>query len=158
MELETTDPTWRRGPAEGTEHIGVDGPVRRPGVPMEATPEAPADGAHWTEPERQPNREGHLARAGLDGPMPVVGSAQRPRGVSGSLRRAAYEIPEHFARHWGLLLLADRVDVVEDRLGEALSGPMEQIGFEPGARLARTNPLGLVAGAVVGAWLVKKLL
>jgi hypothetical protein len=36
--------------------------------------------------------------------------------VSGALRRRAYAIPEHHARHWMLLLLADRVELAERRL------------------------------------------
>ena len=47
---------------------------------------------------------------------PVFGTAQPPRGLSGRLRRAAYGIPDHFARHWMLLILADRVDVLESRV------------------------------------------
>ncbi len=43
----------------------------------------------------------------------VSGTAQPLRGLSGVLRRAAYRIPEHDARHWAMLLLADRVDAVE---------------------------------------------
>ena len=47
---------------------------------------------------------------------PVFGTAQPPRGLSGRLRAAAYAIPDHFARHWMLLILADRVDVLESRV------------------------------------------
>lgn len=147
-----------RGAADGRDTIGVDPPGARPGVPMEASPEEPADGAHWARPERQRNAGDHLVRAALDRPTPVVGTAQQPRGLSGSLRRAAYRIPEHYARHWALLMLADRVDVLEDRLGAAMAGPMEQVGFDTGAHFARKNPLGLLAGAVAGAWLAKRLL
>ena len=44
---------------------------------------------------------------------PARGTAQPMRGLSGVVRRAAYRIPEHEARHWALLLFADRVDAVE---------------------------------------------
>lgn len=151
-------PSTRRGPAEGNQHVGIDAPEDRPGVPMEADPEGPADGAHWQRPERQQNAHQHLVRAGLDQATPVVGTAQRPRGVSGSMRRAAYQIPEHYARHWALLLLADRVDVVEDRLGSALAAPLEQAGFGEGARLVQRNPAAVLAGAVAGIWLCRKLI
>lgn len=164
MESDVSD---GRDPADevGRQHTGgpeglapVDPPEARPGVPMEAVPEEPADGAHWAVPERQPNADEHLHRPGLERPTPVVGSAQPPRGLSGRIRRQAYRIPEHYARQWALLLLADRVDVVEDRLGTALAGPLERAGLEDGARLARRNPLALVAGAVVGLAVVRKLL
>jgi hypothetical protein len=48
---------------------------------------------------------------------PVFSSAVPPRGLSGVMRRRAYAIPEHKARRWMTLLLADRVDVWEGRLG-----------------------------------------
>jgi len=144
-------------PANESLPHGVDSPDKRPGVPMNAEPN-PAEGAHWQHPQQQPNAEGHLTRAGLDGPTPVVGTAQPPAGLSGLIRRQAYQIPEHYARHWLLLLVADRVDVAEHRLGDALSAPLEKAGFEPGARIARRNPLAVLGGAVVGAWIVKKML
>jgi hypothetical protein len=46
----------------------------------------------------------------------TFGTAQPPRGVSGMIRRAAYEIPDYRMRHWMLLMLADRVDMVESGL------------------------------------------
>lgn len=135
----------------------LDPPDRRPGVPMEAEPTM-GPGAHAAPPERQAGADDVLHRAGLDRPTPVVGTAQPPRGVSGGIRRLAYRIPEHYARHWMLLLVADRVDVMEDRLGEAMAEPLERLGVDAGARLARDNPVGVLAGAVVGAWIAKKVI
>jgi hypothetical protein len=47
---------------------------------------------------------------------PVFSTAVPPRGLSGLMRRRAYRIPEHKARRWLVLLLADRVDVWENRI------------------------------------------
>jgi hypothetical protein len=47
---------------------------------------------------------------------PIFGTAQLPHGASGLLRRVAYRSPEHLARHWLLLLIADRIDVLGHRL------------------------------------------
>lgn len=47
---------------------------------------------------------------------PVFGTDCPPRGLSGQLRRFAYSYPDHVARHWLMLLLADRVDAWEHRL------------------------------------------
>lgn len=95
---------------------GIDAtPQLRPGVPMESQP-SPDPGAHWTEPARQEPRVEILHRAALPGPTPVFGTGQPPRLLSGALRRAAYRIPETRARHWMLLLAADRVDSTEHRL------------------------------------------
>ncbi|WP_437641684.1 hypothetical protein [Sorangium sp. So ce854] len=87
-------------------------PENRPGVPREAPPHLLAF-AHWTEPERQPIEGRVLTRAGLARPTPVFSTALPPRGVSGVLRRAAYEVPDHRLSHWILAFAADRVDVLE---------------------------------------------
>jgi hypothetical protein len=153
MERHTAEQTTR----EESHHIEVVDPHdERPGVPMESTPE-PAAGAHWESPAVQPGSSEHLHRAALDRPTPVVGTAQPPHGVSGFLRKQAYRIPEHFARHWALLLLADRVDVLEDRIGPALAQPLEELGFNNGSSYVRRNPLGAMAGLLFGLWLTKRM-
>ena len=152
-----TPATQTRDPRPRSETDGIDVPAERPGVPMEATP-VPATGVDGGRPERQRNSDQHLHHAGIDRPTPVVGTAQPPRGVSGMMRKAAYEIPEHYARHWMILMAADRVDVLEDRLGGMLAEPMERVGFDAGARYARANPLAVLAGTLVGAWVAKKVI
>jgi hypothetical protein len=142
---------------------GVDlDPKNRPGVPIEREPR-PAGEAHWDQPERQEPRLPHLVRMELGQLTPVFGTAQPPSGLSGLIRRAAYRIPEHEARRWLLLLLADRVEAYATRLGlPSLVGPVH--GSAPvGARVAgfaREQPLaaasvalglGTLAGALVGA-------
>src|SRR5690606_24051434 len=102
-------------------------------------------------PERMPERRLRPRRKGLKRLTPVYGTAQPPRGVSGVLRRIAYRIPEHRARHWLLLLFADRVDVLEGRLGEALAGPIRRT---PLARLGgpvERNPMGVLGVSMLGA-------
>lgn len=102
------------------DHDAVDAdPENRPGVPMELEPPRPAGHAHWSEPDRQADTGDVLKRKGLEEMTPVFGTAVPPRGVSGLMRRAAYDIPEHFTSHWFMLLLADRVDVMEDRAKRA---------------------------------------
>lgn len=132
-------------------------PESRPGVPMDAEPH-PAEGAHWQRPDRQRGSGERLHRAGLDRPTPVFGTAQPPRGASGLLRRAAYGIPEHYGRHWMLLMLADRVDVLEDRIGPTVAEPLRQAGLDGVADRVQRNPLAAIAGALVGGWVLKHLL
>ena len=84
----------------------------RPGVPREAPPH-PLPGAHWREPTQQPIDRPVLTRAGLVRPTPVFSTALPPTGASGVLRRMAYRIPDHCVSHWALLMVADRVDVVQ---------------------------------------------
>jgi hypothetical protein len=97
---------------------GIDA-HNRPGVPMEREPR-PAGAAHWRVPPRQTADVAVLKRVGLDELTPVFGTAQPPHGLSGVVRRIAYRVPEHRARHWALLLMADRIDVIESRWGKAL--------------------------------------
>lgn len=148
MERTNGSTTQSRGPAGQPDAHGVDQPVqRRPGVPMEAKPHL-AEGAAPGGPPRQATEDEHLRRVGLDELTPVYGTAQPPKGLSGVMRRAAYRIPEHSAMHWMMLLSADRVDVVEDRLTHGF-GPdtLNAMG-----RRIRTNPLpALVLGALAGA-------
>lgn len=140
---------------EGEGVIGVDADAgSRPGVPMAAVqptvrpPRELVDQTHRPKP---------LHRAGLDRPTPVYGTAQPPHGFSGVIRKMAYAIPEHFARHWMLLLLADRVDVVEDRAGAVAARPLEKTGMTGPARLVRQNALPLLAGLAVSAWGLRAL-
>jgi hypothetical protein len=114
MTDQTEDPTpVSAGVIPGS---GIDEPAsRRPGVPMERWP-SPAGHAHWDEPDRQDDPGHVLRRKGLARLTPVFGSTLPPRGISGMMRRAAYDIPEHHTSHWLVLLLADRVDALEYRL------------------------------------------
>ena len=114
---------------------GIDLPAdKRPGVPYEAKPH-PLAGAHWIAPVRQVSTTPVLKSASIARLTPVYGTATPPHGLSGDLRRIAYEYPDHQARHWLLLLAADRVDVIESDLG----------GF-----IRRAWPL-LMVGAAIGA-------
>ncbi|MCA9738468.1 MAG: hypothetical protein R3E98_16585 [Gemmatimonadota bacterium] len=141
----------------GARERGVDAEAsQRPGVPMESEV-APAEGA----PERivhQTSVERHFRRAGLDDLTAVYGTAQPPHGVSGQIRRSAYGIPEHRARHWALLMLADRVDVLESRLGRALGSAARSVGAADGtARKLERNALPILLGVVVGTALVTRM-
>jgi hypothetical protein len=102
-------------------------PRTRPAVPWDAAPH-PLPGAHWDKPEQQPIVGLVLTRAGLLSPTPVFGTAVPPRGISGKIRIAAYRIPDHFVRHWALLIAADRVDVLEGKLSR-LKGSRADAGM-----------------------------
>jgi len=91
---------------------GIDrDPARRPGVPAEKSPHSQPHARNVTQ-MRQDGRPTGVPEVRT----PVFGTAQPPRGLSGRLRAAAYAIPDHYARHWLLLILADRADVLESRL------------------------------------------
>lgn len=96
---------------------GVDSdPADRPSVPKERF-DLPPTGAHWEFPERQEEhapRERSIEHAML---TPVFGTAQPLKGLSGVIRRRAYDrYSEGRLAHWLLLVLGDRVDAVENHL------------------------------------------
>lgn len=98
---------------------GVDATrATRPGVPRERE-RFPDPGAHWEVPPQQPGVDA-LARSGAQRLTPVFGTAAPARLLSGAVRRLAYRLPEHRSARWLLLIGADRLDVVEHRLGRGL--------------------------------------
>lgn len=106
-----------------TSHIighGADAdPARRPGIPRETAPRI-AEGAVSSPPRQQADVMILQDRAD-DSMPPVFGTAQPPSGLSGAMRKAAYAYPAHWTRHWMLLLVADRVNVWEHRIGKLAS-------------------------------------
>jgi hypothetical protein len=93
-------------------------PQDRPGVPMEKQAE-PLPGARAPITPQQSDVPVFKHSGRKDMP-PVYGTAQPPKGLSGLVRKLAYSYPDHWARHWMLLLAADRVDVWEHRLRRSL--------------------------------------
>ena len=96
---------------------GVDSdPADRPSVPKLEFQED-LTGAHWEFPDRQPEkwpRERSIEHKFL---TPVFGTAQPPKGLSGVIRKFSYaRYSEGRAAHWLLLMLADRVDAVEEHV------------------------------------------
>ena len=101
---------------------GVDlDPKDRPSYPREQF-DPTLNGAHWHLPEQQPEkwpRERSVEHARL---TPVFGTSCPPRGLSGVIRKWAYNsFSEGQSAHWLLLLAADRVDMVESNLGSFLT-------------------------------------
>jgi hypothetical protein len=96
---------------------GVDSdPADRPSVPkLEFRDDL--TGARWEFPDRQPEkwpRERSIEHKFL---TPVFGTAQPPKGLSGAIRKFSYaRYSEGRAAHWLLLMLADRVDAIEEHV------------------------------------------
>lgn len=150
----------RRPTREQLQHIqgwGADlDRKNRPGVPMERTPprfiNAPA-----RDPVPQVQNVEVLVSTERPGMTPIFGSVQPPSGLSGMIRRSAFKHSENDVRHWLLLLLADRVNVVEGIGQDLAQGRVPNILGEMGIKSElKHNPAGLakkvaVAAAVVGA-------
>jgi len=95
---------------------GVDlDPKDRPAVPKENFNPG-GTGAHWDFPERQVPRYPRERSVEHKFLTPVFGTVCPPKGLSGRIRRFAYTLSEGRLAHWYLLVLADRIDVIESRI------------------------------------------
>jgi hypothetical protein len=115
-------------------------PGRRPGVPREKTPWQD-DGPYGQMPEPQPLRGARILKSVEHARLPPVFGTSCPiKGLSGALRRVAYDrFSEARTAHWALLLVADRIDVLESLLADLLRGkaanPLSEMGL--GSELGR---------------------
>jgi hypothetical protein len=127
----------------------------RPAVPMERTPPRFID-AKPGALEQQPETVEVLVSPERPGITPIFGTAQPPSGLSGMIRRLAFKSTENDLRHWLLLLLADRVNVVEGIAEDLSRGHVPNILGEMGIKSEiKHNPAGLakkvaITAAVVG--------
>jgi hypothetical protein len=104
---------------EQIEGWGADAdPANRPGIPMETKPE-PVAGAQ-TPIEPQKSDYPVFMHGGKQKMPPVFGTAAPPKALSGLIRKVAYKYPDHWVRHWMMLLMADRVDSMEHNLRRIL--------------------------------------
>lgn len=95
-------------------------PKNRPMVPAELPSDVHTARGRvdaWQIPE-------HKVHMSIEHPnlTPVFGVASPPRGLSGLLRDYAFRYGEGTNRHWMTLLIADRIDVIESTVIDALRG------------------------------------
>ncbi|NNG23464.1 hypothetical protein [Telluria aromaticivorans] len=127
----------------------------RPGVPMERTPPRFINQPKG-DPQQQQEKVEVLVSSERPGITQLFGTVQPPSGLSGMLRRAAFKASENDLRHWLLLLLADRVNVVEGLAEDLARGHIPNVLGEMGIKAEmKHNPAGLakkvaIAAAVVG--------
>ena len=92
-----------------------------------------ASGARWEFPERQPGSEGRERSIEHAFVTPVFGTAQPLHGVSGAIRRFAYDrYSEGRLAHWLLLVAGDRVDATGAHLRSFVSGRPDDLLTETG--------------------------
>jgi hypothetical protein len=92
-----------------------------------------ASGARWEFPERQPGSEGRERSIEHAFVTPVFGTAQPLHGVSGAIRRFAYDrYSEGRLAHWLLLVAGDRVDSTGAHLRSFVRGRPDDLLSETG--------------------------
>jgi hypothetical protein len=133
-------------------------PAVRPGVPRDKAPDIGVESLYPPiEPQvarvkiHKSNEHGRLT--------PVFGTSCPPQGLSGIIRDFAYRFSEGQLPHWQTLMLADRVNVVEDVLGDLARLRVPNLVKELGLGAQwRYNRAGFIKGAVIAGVCVVGLL
>jgi len=124
-------------------------PATRPGVPRDKAPEIGVESLYPRIQQQVPKVKIH--KSNEHGKLtPVFGTSCPPKGLSGVIRDFAYRFSEGQLPHWQTLLLADRVDVVEDVLGDLARLRVPNLVKELGLGAQwRYNRAGFVKGAAI---------
>lgn len=146
MEQMRIDPSQIKG-------WGVDAdPKNDPTYPMKKRHNGEHAGYSWERPPQQPinvevlhsNERPHVSAA--------FGTSTPPWGLSGMIRRVAFQYSESSYGHWLPLMLADRVGVVEGVLEDLRRGRTPNIFAERGWKAEwKHNRKRVVTRVLVGA-------
>lgn len=113
---------------------GIDADTRNdPTYPMKVR-----KNGELTEPWPRPRQQGtriEVLSSNERTEMPATfGTATPPSGVSGGLRRAAFKYSESNLLHWAMLLIADRINMIEGLFSDLGRGHIPNIPKERGWR------------------------
>jgi len=97
-------------------------PRNDPTYPMRRRFDADNSGYSWVRPALQHNTEGILKSNERPDMPGVFGTSAPASNLSGAIRRFAFQFSEGQYRHWLLLLLADRVNMIEGLVGDIFTG------------------------------------
>ena len=130
---------------------GVDAnPENDPTWPMRERANESKGGMDWPVPAPQDARVEILQSVEHKKRPSVVGTSTPPRGLSGTIRRAAFTWSESQWAHWLLLIFADRVNVVEGNIADLGRGRLPNHWREMGlsASWKHDKQRVLVRGAI----------
>lgn len=123
--------------SEKDESWGIDAnPKDNPAYPMrEDTPEDHfKKGLAWTRPTLQKADVEVLHSNERPNLSAVFGSTIPPKYLSGMIRRVGFKYSESDLRHWMLLMLADRINMIEGVFEDLFSGKVPNIFVELGGK------------------------
>jgi hypothetical protein len=133
-------PNTAQNPTEtGSKYAHINGwgadldHANRPAYPMKRMP-ARLEGVHWHQPAQQLQSVEILQSIERPSITPLFGTPLPPSGISGMLRRVAFKYSENDLRHWMLLLVADRVNMVEGLGADLKRGHVPNIFAEMGGK------------------------
>jgi hypothetical protein len=146
MENTVIDPTQVKG-------WGVDADSENdPTYPMKNRNNGEHAGYSWERPSQQPKSVEILHSNERPNVTAAFGTSTPPAGLSGMIRRLAFNYSENSYGHWLPLMLADRVGVVEGVLDDLAHGHVPNILGELGWKAEwKHNRKTLVTRVVIGA-------
>src|SRR5919199_2913959 len=132
---------------------GVDADPRNdPTYPMKRRNDAEHAGYSWERPPQQPVDVEVLHSNERPNVSAVFGTSTPPSGLSGMIRRFAFQYSESSYGHWLPLMLADRINAVEGVLHDLARGHVPNVLAERGWGAEwRYNRERLVGRVLVGA-------
>ena len=155
--VEKTDPNFRKSQGERSAVNGWGADLdhkNRPAVPMERTPPR-LPHVHWDAPEQQHSHVKVFHSIERPGMTPVYGTTVPPTGLSGKLRGLAFKYSENDARHWLILMLADRVNVGEGLVEDLAHGHVPNLFKEMGGPAEwKYNRQGFIRKAAIATAVV----
>ena len=146
MEKRLIDPSQIKG-------WGVDAnPKNDPTYPMKKRNNGEHAGYSWERPPQQPINVEILHSNERPNVTAAFGTSTPPSGLSGMIRRIAFQYSENSYGHWLPLMLADRVGVAEGILDDLTHSHVPNIFKELGWKAEwKHNRKSLVRRVLVGA-------
>jgi len=112
---------------------GMDAdPENDPTYPMKRHTDADHQRLDYEKAPQQPENMEVLRSIERPTITRVFGTSVPPKGLSGAIRRRAYKYSESDGRHWMMLMLADRVNVIEGIFDDLRQGTIPNIWAEKG--------------------------
>jgi hypothetical protein len=145
---------------------GIDAdPENDPTYPMKHWNGADHERLHYEKPPQQPVNIEVFHSIERPTITRVFGTSVPPSGLSGAIRRQAYKYSEAQAAHWMMLILADRVDVVQGIISDMRRGIFPNFIAEAGWRaewkynrkkLIRRVAVKVLTVAAIIVWMSRK--
>lgn len=142
---------------------GVDAdPKNDPTYPIKDRNNAEHKGYSWDRPPQQPINIEVMHSNERPNITAVFGTAVPPSGLSGMIRRYAFQHSENSYRHWLSLIMADRINEVEGIIDDLKEGHIPNIFAEKGLpaewKYNRTNFLMQMAAGVAAVTTIVALI
>ncbi|RIJ34293.1 hypothetical protein [Pontibacter oryzae] len=130
---------------------GIDAdPKNDPTYPMRKRGNDDHTGYNWDRPTQQTETIEVLHSVERPNVTAVFGTSKPPKGLSGMIRRYAFQFGEGQFSHWLPLIVADRVDAIEGIVEDLKSGHIPNIFAEKGYKAQwKYNRTGVITKVAV---------